>query len=172
MLTAAITWPPFTYTTFFFLLFNSIFKKKLCHLMLKGTIFSWLWVSFACWFFVFLSYCYFFFLFYFCTTVTTRTTTAIISSNANVGEGTPEINKPWSSKFRSFEGRKERATPKLILLPVLGLGSTHIHTQDLIVVLHHVMQPHMHLLSLYMGFKVNIWVVHSCVFLSLQPCNE
>jgi len=45
----------------------------------------------------------------------------------------------------------------------------HAHTQGLITVqdLHQVMQPHIHLLSFYMGFEVNIWVVHSCVFLSL-----
>jgi hypothetical protein len=46
---------------------------------------------------------------------------------------------------------------------------THTHTQGLITVqdLHQVMQPHIHLLSLYMGFEVSIWVVHSCVFLNL-----
>jgi hypothetical protein len=67
---------------------------------------------------------------------------------------------------------KERTTPKFVLLPTLGLGSKHTHTHTqlgLITVqdLQQVMQPHIHLLSLYMGFKVNIWVVHSCVFLSL-----
>ncbi len=46
---------------------------------------------------------------------------------------------------------------------------THTHTQGLIAVqdLHHVMQPHIHLFSLYMGFEVSIWAVHSYVFLNL-----
>jgi hypothetical protein len=48
------------------------------------------------------------------------------------------------------------------------------HTQGSIVVqdLHQVMQPHVHLFSLYMGFEVSIRSMHSCVFLSLQSCNE
>jgi hypothetical protein len=62
------------------------------------------------------------------------------------------------SKFRNFGGRKERVVPKLVLLPALGLGSTHTHTQGLIIVqdMHQVIQPHIHLLSLYTGLGVNI----------------
>jgi hypothetical protein len=109
--------------------FNSR-KTDLYRLMLRTTDFSWLWVSwvfFACWFVVFLS-CYFFFFFYFCTVATTGTTT-ITSNNINEGEGTPKTSyKLWSSKFRSFKGRKERIVPKLVLLPTLGLGSMHTHT--------------------------------------------
>jgi hypothetical protein len=43
---------------------------------------------------------------------------------------------------------------------------THTHTQGMLEIqnLHQVMQPHIHLLSLYMGFEVSIWAVHSCVF--------
>jgi len=50
----------------------------------------------------------------------------------------------------------------------------HTHTQGLIVIqdLHQMMQPHIHLFSLYMGFEINIWAVHYCVFLRLQSCNE
>jgi hypothetical protein len=106
--------------------------------MLKAIDFSWLWVfwvSFACWFLVFLNYYFFFFFFYSCTTTTTGTTTTITSSNISEGEGTPETSyKLWSFEFRSFEGRKEQAAPKLVLLPTLGLGSTHTHTQSLIAI--------------------------------------
>jgi hypothetical protein len=44
--------------------------------------------------------------------------------------------KLWSSEFESFRGKKERAIPKFVLLPTLGLGSmhAHAHTQGLIVV--------------------------------------
>jgi hypothetical protein len=39
------------------------------------------------------------------------------------------------------------------------------------------MQPHIHLFSLYMGFKVNIWAMHLCVFWTCShvmrcPCNS
>jgi hypothetical protein len=100
--------------------------------MLKAVDFSWLWiswVSFACWFLVFLSCYYFFFFFYSCATTTTGTTTTITSNNVNKGERTLEISyKLWSSEFWSFGGRKEWATPKLVLLPTLGFRSTHTHT--------------------------------------------
>jgi len=58
--------------------------------MLKVAIFSWLrvfGVSFACWFFVFLSYCYFLKKIYPCTTITIGITITIISSNISEGEG-------------------------------------------------------------------------------------
>jgi hypothetical protein len=100
--------------------------------MLKATNFSWLWVSwvsFACWFLVFLICCYFFFFFFSYTAATIETTTTIISSSVNKGEGTSETNyKLWSSEFQIFEGRKEQSAPKLVLLPALGLGNTHTHT--------------------------------------------
>jgi hypothetical protein len=174
MLTTTITWPPFYihYVFFPFFQFNSR-KIVLYCLMLKATDFSWFWVfwvSFACWFFVFLSCCYFFFFFYSCTATTTWITTTITSNNVSEGKGTSETSyKLWSFEFWSLGGRKEQATPKLVLLPTLGLGSMHTHTQVLITVqdLHQVMQPHIHLFSLYMGFEVSIWVVHSCVFLNL-----
>jgi hypothetical protein len=93
--------------------------------------FSWLWipwVSFAYWFLVFFSCYYYFFFFYYCTVTTTWTTTTITSNNISEGEGTTETNyKLLSFEFQSFE-RKERATPKLVLLPTLGLGSTLTHT--------------------------------------------
>jgi hypothetical protein len=162
MLTMAITRPPFTYTTFLFpsFQFNSR-KTALYHLMLNITNFSWFWiswVSFAWWFFMFLSCCYFFF-FYSCIVATTRTTTTITNSSINEGEGTPETSyKLWSSEFWSFGRRKEWAAPKLVLLATLSLGSTHTHTEGLMTVqdLHQVMQPHIHLLSMYMGFEVSI----------------
>ncbi len=103
-------------------------KTSLCHLMLKATDFSWFWVFFACWFLVFLS-CYFFSFFYSCTTATIGTITTITSSSASMGERTPKTNyKLWSFKFWSSEGRKEQATPKLVLLLALGLGNTRTHT--------------------------------------------
>jgi hypothetical protein len=150
--------------------------------MLKAADFSWLWVfwvSFACWFLVFLNCCYFLFFFYSCI-ATKTTTTTITNNNVSEGERTLETNyKLWSSEFWSFGGRKERTTPKLVLLPTLGLGSMYTHTQGLIVVqdLYQVMQPHIHLFSLYMGFEVNIWVVHSYVFLACihvvsYPCSS
>jgi hypothetical protein len=131
MLTATITRPPFTYYIFFLSFqFNSR-KTTLCPLMLKAIDFSWLWVSwvsFACLFLMLLSCCYFFFFFYSCITTTTTTTT-IISNNINEGEGTPETSyKLWSYEFWIFGRRKERAAPKLVLLPTLGLGSTYTHT--------------------------------------------
>jgi len=126
-----------------------------------------------------LNCCYFFFFFYSCIASKTTTTTITIN-NVSEGERKPETNyKLWSSEFRSFGRRKERTTPKLVLLPTLGLGSMYTHTQGLIVVqdLYQVMQPHIHLFSLYMGFEVNIWVVHSYVFLACIhvvncPCNN
>jgi len=134
MFMTIIAQPPFTYTTFSFLLFNLILKKTpLCHLMLKAVDFFWLWVSwvsFACWFFVFLNFYYFFFFFYYCTTITTGTITTITSSSVSKGKGTPKTSyKLWSSKFRNFGGRKEWVAPKLVLLLALGLGSTHTHTR-------------------------------------------
>jgi hypothetical protein len=111
--------------------FNSR-KIALCHLMLKAANFSWLWVfwvSFTCWFLMFLSCCYFFFFFYFCIRATTWTITTITSSNVSEGEGTPKTSyKLWSSKFRNFRRRKEQVVPKLVLLLVLGLGSMCTHT--------------------------------------------
>ncbi len=112
--------------------FNSR-KPALCSLMLKAANFSYLWVSwvyFACWFLVFLNCCYVFFFFYCCIAATTRTTITITNNNSvSEGKGTPETNfKVWSSKFRSFGGKKEWISPKLILLPGLGLGSTYTHT--------------------------------------------
>jgi hypothetical protein len=96
--------------------------------MLKATDFFWLWiywVSFACWFLVFLSCCYFFF-FYSCTATTTKITTTITSNSVSKGFWTLEINyKLWSSKVRSFGRKKERAAPKFILPPTLGLRSVH-----------------------------------------------
>jgi len=98
--------------------------------MLKATNFSWLWVSwvsFAYWFFVFFNYDYFFFS-YSCTVATTRTTT-ITSSNVSEGKGTLKTSyKLWSSEIRNFRRRKEWTTPKLVLLPTLGLGNTYTHT--------------------------------------------
>jgi hypothetical protein len=114
-----------------FFQFNSR-KIALCHLMLKVTNFSWLWISsifFACWFLVFLSCCYFFLFFYSCTTTTIGITITITNNSANEKEGTLETNyKLWSSEFQNFEKRKERTTPKLVLLPILSLGNTHTHT--------------------------------------------
>jgi hypothetical protein len=119
------------YVFFLSFQFNSR-KTTLCCLMLKVANFSWLWVSwvsFACWFLVFLSYCYFFFIFPSSTIATTRTTIAITSNNVSEGQGTLEINyKLWSFEFQSFRGRKEQVAPKLVLLPTLGLGSTYTHT--------------------------------------------
>jgi hypothetical protein len=100
--------------------------------MLKAVDFSWLWVSwvsFACWFLVFLSCCYFFFFSYSCTVAIIGTITIIASSSISEGEGTPETSyKLWSFEFRSFGGSKERVAPKLVLLPALSIGSTHTHT--------------------------------------------
>jgi len=99
--------------------FNSRKTPFYC-LMLKVANFSWLWVSwvsFAYWFLVFLSYCYFFFFFYSCIVSTTGTTTTITNSDVSKREGTLKTNyKLWSSKFRNFRGRKERTTPKHVLL--------------------------------------------------------
>jgi hypothetical protein len=67
--------------------FNSR-KIVLCHLMLKVTNFPWLWVSwvsFACWFLVFVSCYYFFFFSYSCIVDTTGTIT-ITSNNVNKRE--------------------------------------------------------------------------------------
>jgi hypothetical protein len=115
-----------------------------------------------------------FFFFYSCFAAATRTTT-ITSSSASKGEGASKTSyKLWSYEFWSFRRKKEQVAPKLVLLLTLGLGSTHTHPQGLIAIqdLHQVMQPHIHLLSLYMGIEVNIWVMHSCVFLSLQSYSE
>ncbi len=128
------------------------------------TKFSWLWiflVSFACWFLVFSSCYYFFFFFYSCIATTIGTTTTITSNNVCEGEGTLETNyKLWSFEFRSFGRKKEQATPKFVLLltSFRSWEHVHTHTQGLIVIqdLHQVMQPHIHLLSLYMGFEVSI----------------
>jgi hypothetical protein len=116
-----------------FLSFQFNFRKTLlCRLMLKATYFFWLWVSwvsFACWFLVLLNCCYFFFFFYSCTIVTIGTTTTITSNNVSEGKGTSETNyKLWSFEFQSFQWRKERAAPKLVLQTILGLGSTYTHT--------------------------------------------
>jgi hypothetical protein len=120
------------YIFFSFLKFNSR-KTALCHLMLKVTFFSWLWVSwvsFACWFLVFLSCCYFFFFFYFCIIATIGTTTTITSSSVSEGEGTLETNyKLWMSEFQSCRRRKERVAPKLVLLPTREHTHTHTHTR-------------------------------------------
>jgi hypothetical protein len=105
MFTAIITQPPFTYTMFsfpFFIQFNSR-KTVLCPSILKAANPSWLWVSwvsFACWFRVFLSCYYFFFFFYSYTIVTTRTTTTITNNNVNKGEGTSK--KPTVAATTSF----------------------------------------------------------------------
>jgi len=134
MLTTAITWPPFYIHYVFFPFFEFNFRKTtFCCLMLKAAYFSWFlvfWVSFACWFLMFLNCCYFFFFFFFysCTVTTTGTTTTITSNSVNEGKRTSETSyKLWSSEFWSIGGRKEQATPKLVLLPALGLGSMHTH---------------------------------------------
>ncbi len=101
--------------------------------MLKAIDFSRLWVSwvsFVCWFFVFLSCYYFFLFFYFCITATTWTTTTKTSNNINEGKGAPKTSyKLWSFELWNFRGREEWAAPKLVLLPALGFGNTHTHTR-------------------------------------------
>ncbi len=135
MLMVAITWPPFTYTTFisfFFIQFNSKIYF-FCHLMLKATNFSWLWiswVSFTCWFLVFLSCCYFFFFFYSYTTATTRTTT-IISNSVSKGEGTPK--KPMAVVTAGF--CKPKLPITLTCLLNTRRASTHWITSKLIFLL-------------------------------------
>jgi len=98
--------------------------------MLKVANFSWLWVSwvsFAWCFFLFLSSCYFFF--YSFTPATTWITTTITSNNISDGERIPKTSyKLWNFEFRNFGGKKERATPKLVLLLALGFGSMYTHT--------------------------------------------
>jgi hypothetical protein len=117
------------YVFFLSFQFNSR-KTALYYLLLKVTNFSWLWiswVSFACRFLVFLSCCNFFS--YSCSVATTRTTT-ITSKSVSKGKGTPETSyKLWSYEFQNFGKKNERTTPKLILLPTLGLGSTQTHTR-------------------------------------------
>jgi hypothetical protein len=118
----------------------------------------------------------FFFLFMLLIVATTRTITTIISSSASEGKGTLKTSyKLWSFEFWNFRGLKEWATPKLVLLPTLGLGSTHTHThtQGLIAIqdLHQVMQPtytcfpHTWVLRLTSGFWACNHVVNS-------PCNS
>ncbi len=135
MFTAAIIWPSFTYTTFFFPSFQFNCRKKtlLYHLMLKATNF-FLALSFLHFFCllvsIILSCYYFFFFFYSCTTTTTTTTTTITNNNVSEGKRTPETSyKLWSFELQSFGKRKERAVPKLVLLSALGIGSTHTHTK-------------------------------------------
>jgi hypothetical protein len=72
--------------------------------------------------------CYYFF-FYSYTIATTGTTTTITYDNVSEGEGTPKTSyKLWSSEFLSFGRKKEQTTPKLVLLPNLGLGNMHTPT--------------------------------------------
>ncbi len=78
--------------------------------MLKVLDFSWLWVSwvyFACWFLVFLSWCYFFFFFYSCIIVTIWKTTTIITSSVSEGKGTTKT--PAATITTSF------CKPKLLI---------------------------------------------------------
>jgi hypothetical protein len=101
--------------------FNLILEKLL------SVVLCWKRQIFLCFeFLVFLNWCYFFLFFYFYTTTITITITTITSSTISEGEGTLETSyKLWSFEFRSFEGKKERIAPKLVLLPTLGLGSTY-----------------------------------------------
>jgi hypothetical protein len=68
-------------------------------------------------------------LFYFNIVAIIRTTTTIISNSVSKGKRTLETSyKLWSFEFRNFEGRKEWVALMFVLLPALGLGSTHTHT--------------------------------------------
>ncbi len=79
---------------------------------------------------MFLNCYYFFFFFYFCIAATIGIITTIISNSVSKGKRTPKTSyKLWSFEFQSFKGRKEWTTSKFVLLPALGLGSTHTHTR-------------------------------------------
>ncbi len=85
--------------------------------------------------------------------------------------------KFWVPKLQKEEGANNSKV--CFIANFRSWEHVHTHTQGLIVVqdLYQVMQPHIHLFSLYMGFEVNIWAVHSYVFLACIhvvscPCNN